>query len=48
LAELDAELEIEDDEISRMAQELAADDKFDPQHPPHPHPGPENGSHQAH
>lgn len=33
LAELDAELGIADDEISRMAQELAADDKFDPQHP---------------
>jgi hypothetical protein len=48
LAELDAELGIEDDEISRMAQELAADDKFDPQHPQHPHQGPENGSHQAH
>jgi hypothetical protein len=27
---------------------LAADDKFDPQHPQHPHQGPENGSHQAH
>jgi len=48
LAELDAELGIEDDEISRMAQELAADDKFDPQHPQHPHAGPETGSHQAH
>jgi hypothetical protein len=42
LAELDAELGIEEDEISRMAQELAADDKFDPGHP---HRGPENGSH---
>jgi hypothetical protein len=42
LAELDAELGIEDDEISRMARELAADDKFDPQHP---NRGPENGSH---
>jgi hypothetical protein len=42
LAELDAELGIEDDEISRMAQELAADDKFDPQHPGG---GPENKGH---
>jgi hypothetical protein len=48
LAELDAEMGIEDDEISRMAKELAADDKFDPQHPQQPHAGPENGSHQAH
>jgi hypothetical protein len=44
LADLDAELGIDDDdEISRMAQELAADDK--PRRPPPPLHRPENGSH---